>query len=175
MPTVKKEAKVEELAEKVQNAKIMILTDTRGLTVSQIQGIRTDLRKLNAEFNVAKNTLTKLAVKKGGAGATLDLDAIFAGPTTVAFAYGDETSPAKVLKKFASDIESFDIKGAIFQGTFLTREQVEELATLPSKEALLGKLVGMLNSPLYGLLNVAQAKQRELLYALKAVAATKTS
>lgn len=175
MPTAKKEQTVGELAEKFSNATITIVTSTRGLTVSNLQTVRSKMREQNIEYTVAKNTLSSIALTQAGVANTLNPEEIFAGPTTLAFSYEDEVTPAKLLKNFAKDFELLEIKGAIYNGTYLTANQVTELADMPSKEQLLGKFVGMLQSPLYGLLNVAQGKQRELLYALKAIADNKAA
>ena len=172
MPTQKKEQSVKELEKKVKNSKIMVLTDHRGLSVSELKDLRNELYKYNVEYSITKNTLVKIAVKNSGIDG-INSDTIFAGPTAIAFGYDDEVAPAKILNQFAKSLENLEIKGAIYNNSFLSKEKVEELASLPSKEILLGKLVGMLNSPLYGLLNIAQAKQRELLYALKAISGQK--
>ena len=172
MPTIKKEQTINGLEEKVKNSKIMVLTDYRGLSVSELNQLRSELSKNEIDYTITKNTLIRIAAKNFGLEG-FESESVFAGPTAIAFAYNDEVTPAKILKEFAAKLEKLHIKGAIYNNTFLTKDKVEELASLPSKETLLGKLVGMLNSPLYGLLNIAQAKQRELLYALKAIASNK--
>lgn len=172
MPNAKKEQLVQEIADKVAKATIMILTDYRGLSVEQLQKLRAQLRVHNIEYTVTKNSLTKIATTKAGLGQ-LDLQELFAGPTAIAFAYADEVSPAKVLKTFSQEQELLKIKGAIYHNSLLSKEQVLELALLPSRETILTQVVSMFRSPLYGLATAASAKQRDLLYALMSIAKQK--
>lgn len=173
MPTVKKVSIVDELAQKLAGAKILILTNATGIPVKQLQEIRRVCRKESIEYHIVKNTLAKLAAKK--AGIQVDLDAVLSSSSAIAFGMGDEITTAKILQGFTQNLEQLSIKGGIFNNQLLTAEQVSELATLPSREQLLAKLMGSIQSPLYGLFNVLQAKQRDLLYALKALAEKKAA
>ena len=97
------------------------------------------------EFTVAKNTLIKLAAKELGISG---VDEFLKGPTALAFSYDEPTDPAKVIKEFLKDFDKPSVKGMIFDGEIFASDQFDRVANLPSKEQLLSKLVGMLNSPM---------------------------
>ena len=97
------------------------------------------------EFTVAKNTLIKLAAKELGISG---VDEFLKGPTALAFSYDEPTDPAKVIKEFLKDFDKPSVKGMIFDGEIFASDQFDKVANLPSKEQLLSKLVGMLNSPM---------------------------
>jgi large subunit ribosomal protein L10 len=173
MPTVKKISVVDELAQKLAGSKILILTNATGVPVKQLQEIRRECRKDAIEYHVVKNTLAKLAAKR--AGIDIDLDSVLSTSSAIAFGMGDEITTAKIMQGFTKNLDQLSIKGGIFNNQLLTAKQVSELATLPSREQLLAKIMGGLQSPLYGLFNILQAKQRDLLYALKAIAEKKAA
>ncbi len=173
MPTQKKQVTVDDLASKLAEAKILILTSSSGLPVSQLQDIRRSCKKENIEYHVVKNTLAKLAAKK--AGISLDLDAVLSTSSAIAFGMGDEISAAKLVSNYAKSIEAFTIKGGVFENKLLSAEQIVSLATLPSREQLLAQIMGGLQSPLRKLMYGLQDKQRSLLYALKSLAEQKAT
>ena len=143
-----KKAEVEALAQKLKEAKSIVLADYRGLTVEQDTKLRRALREAGVEYKVIKNTIISFAVKNS------DLEGInkyLSGPTAMAISTTDPVAPSKVLAKFAKDNKQLEIKGGMVEGNIIDVAGVEELASTPSKEELLGRLIGSLQSSLYGL------------------------
>ena len=145
MPSVKNINSVKELSVKLDKAKAIYFTDYLGLDVVSITKIRKNFVEKDVEFTVAKNTLIKLAAKEVGISG---VDEFLEGPTAIAFGYEDPTDPARVIKEFLKDFDKPSVKGMIFDGEIFTSDQFDKIANLPSKEQLLSKLVGMLNSPM---------------------------
>jgi large subunit ribosomal protein L10 len=137
----KKQSEVEVYKEKFEKAKLVILADYRGINVSDVTKIRSDLRKSNTEYKVAKNTILKFAAK----GANLEeLTDLLEGPTAIAFSYDDYVEPAKVIYDYAKGSEFYKIKGGVMDGKVISVEEIERLAKLPSKEMLLTQLATVL-------------------------------
>ena len=157
---------IAELAEKFRRQKIAIFSDFRGVSVAKSQALRRLLKKENAEYKVAKKTLFDRALVETGAGvATKDMK----GEIGVAFGYGDQVAPAKILSKFAKEIETFKILGGLLDGKLLSDKQVLALARLPSREVLLAQIVGAMAAPLRGLASVLQGNIRNLAFVLNQV------
>jgi large subunit ribosomal protein L10 len=151
MPSVKNINSVKELSVKLDKAKAIYFTDYLGLDVVSVTKLRKNFVEKGVEFTVAKNTLIKLAAKEVGISG---VDEFLEGPTAIAFGYDDPTSPARVIKEFLKDFDKPSVKGMIFDGEIFTSDQFDKIANLPSKEQLLSKLVGMLNSPMSKLSSV---------------------
>ena len=167
MPTKQqKEVFVEAVYEKMQSCKSAILADYRGLTVAAVTELRNKLRESNSDLKVAKNTLIKIAVDKIGIEG---LDPYLEGPTAIAFGYDDPVAPAKILSEFARTNKDLEIKGGVLEGRVITAEGVKSLASLPSREVLLAKVLGGMQAPLYGFANVLQGNIRNFVYVLEAV------
>ena len=132
-----KSAIVAELHESFNRAKFAVVTDYCGLTVSEIQQIRIELRKCDSEIRVAKNTLLKRAVTETDS-ALLSDD--FTGTTAVVMAYGDPVAPAKALAKFAEDYKKFQIRSAALEGERLNADQLIALSKLPAKGSFVGSI-----------------------------------
>ena len=145
MPSVKNINSVKELSVKLDKAKAIYFTDYLGLDVVSVTKLRKNFVEKDVEFTVAKNTLIKLAAKEVGISG---VDKFLEGPTAIAFGYEDPTDPARVIKEFLKDFDKPSVKGMIFDGEIFTSDQFDKIANLPSKEQLLSKLVGMLNSPM---------------------------
>ena len=145
MPSVKNINSVKELSVKLDKAKAIYFTDYLGLDVVSVTKLRKNFVEKDVEFTVAKNTLIKLAAKEVGISG---VDEFLEGPTAIAFGYEDPTDPARVIKEFLKDFDKPSVKGMIFEGEIFTSDQFDKIANLPSKEQLLSKLVGMLNSPM---------------------------
>lgn len=157
---------VNELKEKIDNAKSVVFTEYHGLTAAQISELRSKLRDLGAEATVAKNTLLTLAVD------SKDVD--LTGPTMTVFSYEDPVSSLKVLFEFNEEHEELPvIKAGIFEGEYLEYSALETLSKLPSREELLGQVVGGLKSPINGFVGVLGGVQRNFVYALAEIAKTK--
>lgn len=133
---------VAELAEQFRSATGVVLTDYRGLTVSQLQELRRCLSG-SAKYAIVKNTLTKLAVDQAG---VPELSNLLVGPSAVAFVTGDVVEAAKGLKKFAKEHPALVLKGGHFEGRALTAQEVSALAELESRDVLLAKLAGAMKA-----------------------------
>lgn len=166
MARPEKEAIVREIKEKFNTSKSVILADYRGLSVTEVTELRKKLREAGVDYRVVKNTLTSRAAKA----ANIDgLDQFLSGPTALAFSGNDVVMPAKILNDFAKDHKMLELKGGILEGKVIDLAAVKELASLPSREALLGQLAGMFNSPMRGLVTVLSGPLRNLAYAIEAV------
>ncbi len=160
MPSVKNINSVKELSVKLDKAKAIYFTDYLGLDVVSVTKLRKNFVEKDVEFTVAKNTLIKLAAKEVGISG---IDEFLEGPTAIAFGYEDPTGPARVIKEFLKDFDKPSVKGMIFDGEIFTSDQFDKIANLPSKEQLLSKLVGMLNSPMSKLSSVLNSSVSGLL------------
>jgi large subunit ribosomal protein L10 len=166
MARPEKEAKVSEVQQKFTMSKSVILADYRGLNVMEVTELRKKLREAGVEYRVVKNTLTSRAAKA----ANIDgLDQFLSGPTALAFGIDDVVAPAKILADFAKDHKKLELKGGVLEGKVIDLDAVKQLANLPSREALLGQLAGMLQAPMRGLVTVLSGPLRNLTYAVEAV------
>jgi large subunit ribosomal protein L10 len=139
-----KQLAVSEVAEKLKNSKCTIVTDYRGLNVSQVTQLRKSLREAGVEFTVLKNSLTRRAT----ANADLtELDQYLTGPTAIAFSTGDIVAPAKILTEFAKKNDKMSVKAGVVEGRVVGNDQIKALAELPSKEGLLSMLLSVLQAP----------------------------
>lgn len=146
----KKQA-VAQIVEALKSAQAGVLVDYRGLTVEQDTNLRNELRKGNVQYFVAKNTLIRFAAKEVG----LDnLDEILHGPTALAVCADDPIAPAKILADFAKKNEKLELKSGFMDGKVMTLDEVKTLANTPSKETLIAKMMGSLNSPVSGLVRL---------------------
>jgi large subunit ribosomal protein L10 len=166
-----KERVVAELTERLRTSETLIVADYRGLTVTDIDKLRTDLLTHGARFSVVKNTLTRRAAEAAG---TTELLALLDGPTAIAFleSEGDPVAVAKALNE-ASKAEVLTIKGGVLEGTTMTAESVKELASLPAADTLRAQVVGaivsplttvvmLLSAPLHDLVGLIDARIRQL-------------
>ena len=140
-----KEAKVAEIKEKLEKAQGVALANYQGLTVEEDTMLRKSLREAGVEYKVYKNTLVTLAANELGLG---DLVQYLEGPVSIAFGYEDATAPARVLNNFAKDHKKLELKAGIVDGIVYDKAGVEKLATIPSKEVLIAKLLGSFKAPL---------------------------
>ena len=136
-----KEQEVNELVAKIKDAKIVLLTDYRGITVDSVTGLRADLRKASTEYKVIKNNITRRALEKAG---YTGLDASLEGPTAVVINNEDYLDTAKTIYEFTKANDFYKIKAGIIDGKVMTAEEIITLAKLPSKETLIGMLAGAL-------------------------------
>ena len=135
---------VDEISEKIKNAHAAVLVDHRGLTVEQDTQLRRQLREAGVTYKVYKNTMMKRAFEGTD---FAELDRHLDGPSALALADEDVTAPARVLVKFAKTADKLEIKGAIIEGSYYDVKGIEELANVPSREELLGRLFGSWKSP----------------------------
>lgn len=161
MPTLKKGAEIDLLVDRLERSQLTIVADYRGLTVSQLQGFRATLRSTESEFRVAKNTLVRIAAERVGIEG---LESHLEGPTAVLFAFGDIVAPAKAVSDFARTSRILQVKVGVMNGQVVGPSDIEAISTLPPREELLGKLVGMLASPMVRTVGVLSGPARSVAY-----------
>ena len=154
-----KAQKVNEIKEKMQSAKSLVLVNYQGINVEQDTELRSTLRKNNVEYRVYKNTMVTRAAQELGIEG---LDKYLEGPVSMAFGYDDETTAAKLIADFSKASKKLEIKGGYVDGNVYDAELMNQLAKIPSKEVLIGKFLGSIKSPL-----------SKLVYLLNAVAESK--
>ena len=132
---------VDELAEKIKEAKVVLLTDYRGINVEDVTGLRAKLRGANTEYKVIKNNITRRALDKCGFNS---LDNELEGPTAIILGYNDYLETSKIIYEYAKENEFYKIKGGIIDGRVVSTEEIITLAKLPSKETLISMLAGAL-------------------------------
>ena len=156
-----KEKVVTDLTEKLRGAETMIVADYRGLTMPQIDALRTKLVANGAKFTVVKNTLTRRAAEAAGADALL---ALLEGPSAIAFveAEGDAVAVAKALADSARDTKVLEIKGGVMQGRVITGDDVDALAKLPPLDVLRGQVIGAIIAPLNAIAGLVNAPFQNL-------------
>ena len=158
-----KSEKIDELAAKVERAKTITFADYRGLSAEKIADLRRKIKSQGGEMIVTKNTLVLRALAKHGLKVDIsDLE----GPTATIFAYEDEIAPIKEIAESAKTAELPKFKLGFFGSDLLDIATLEQLAKLPSKNVLQGKLVGTLSSPIYGIVTVLGANLNNLVRAL---------
>jgi large subunit ribosomal protein L10 len=169
MPVTKaKKAEIlSELNEKFKKAKAVYFSKNKGLPVKKITDLRKKLHKEGIELAVAKKTLIRLAIKTNNLPELPD--EVLDGAVSAAFGYDDVVAPARLLYEFSKDNENLELLGALVEGRMILQAEAKQLATLPPREQLLGKLVGSMKSPLYGLHGTLSGVLRKFVYGLKAV------
>ena len=161
-----KSEKIDEIKAKLDKAQVAIVTEYKGLSVEEITNLRRVLQKDGGDYMVTKNTLAKIAVK----GTDFEvLTETFKGPIALAFGFEDQVSPAKAVAKFIKDTKKGVILGAALDGKLLSADETEALAKLPSKEELIAKILGSINSPASGIANSVNAVMAQLTRAMAAV------
>lgn len=159
-----KEQLLSKLDQQLENMKSAIIVQYKGLKVADSSELRKILREKGAEFNVTKNSLVRIALKKHG----IEIDeGIFKKPVAIAFAFEDEAAPAKEIALFAKQHEVLEILGGILNKQYLDEETAKRLSLLPTKDELRGRLVGVLTAPLTGLNNIFAGNLRGMINALK--------
>lgn len=171
-----KEAVVSEIEEKIENSTSMVIVDYRGLSVSDVTELRNKFRENDVDYKVYKNTLARRAFENLGHDEVLDF---LTGPNAIAFSRSDATASAKITTEFAKENKNLEIKAGMLDGRLLDPEGVNRLAKIPSREELIGKLVGSLSSPISNLVNTAQqmihSPLRDLAYIAETLAERKES
>ncbi len=167
MPTAEKTETVSGLARKMAQAEAIFLADFHGVDVAAVTRLRRSLRGAGVEYQVVKNRLAKRAASDAGLEG---LEQYLEGPTAMAFAHDDPVAPAKILQEFIDRGGKLAIKTGLVDGQILTAEAVAQLAKLPSREGLIGQVVGSVQAPLYGLSAVLNGLLRSLVAALSAIA-----
>lgn len=166
--TAEKTAVVEAMQEKLTSAKGAVFVGFHGLTVADVTKLRRKFLAANVEYKVVKNTLTRIAAQQAGFEG---LGEFMEGPTALAVSMEDAVAPAKVLKDFIKETktEALEVKVGLVEGKVIDAAGVDELASLPSREELLAKLLGSMMAPVSGTVNVLQGTIRNMVYVLDAV------
>lgn len=150
MPNAKvlseKQAIVEALSERIKSASAGVFVDYKGITVEQDTALRTDMRKEGIDYSVVKNTLVRFAINNAGYNG---LDSVLNGTTSLATSVGDPIAPFRILNDYSKKLnDKFNIKAAFMDGQILTDAEIQELASLPSKEALISVVLGTMLAPI---------------------------
>ena len=148
----------------------VVLVEYKGLTVAELEGLRSNLKDADTEFKIVKNTLLKIAAKDTEVEQLSDL---LAGPTAIAVCESDPAAAAKVFVKTAKDMPSLVIKGGIVEGNVVGVDEITAISKLPSRLDMMAQLLGALSSPMSNLLGSLKQMQAKLLYALEAIKDTK--
>lgn len=165
-PRPEKVAVVAEVAEKMSNAQAVLVTEYRGMKVSQLGQLRRELRASGTEYKVYKNTLARRAAHETGLGG---LEDHLVGPTALAFVNGDVAGAAKALRDLARTNPLLVLKGGALGGKTLSAADVQALADLPSREVLLAQLAGAFQAPMAKMAGLLAAVPRNFAYGLKAL------
>ncbi|EFI41459.1 MULTISPECIES: 50S ribosomal protein L10 [Peptoniphilus] len=163
---------VDEIKEKIEAAKSIVLVNYRGLNVEEVTELRTKYRAANVDYKVYKNTMMRRAFEELGFDGVLEF---LKGPSAVAFSMEDPVSAAKISSEFAKDHEELEIKSGIVDGKVITVKEIDDLAKLPPKEVLIAQVLGGLNAPIQGLVNVLNGNIRGLAVVLQAIADKKSN
>jgi len=161
---------VDELKEKIARSNLVVISDYLGYTVKDLTALRRKLRAADAELCVVKNTLIERAV---GAAGYDDLKGHLKGPTVVLLGYKDSVAPLKVLVNFIKEAEKGEVRIGVVDKKVFSQKDLTAISKLPARDVLLGKVVGGLQAPIYGLVNVLEGPIRKLAYVLDAIKAKK--
>lgn len=167
MTRKEKEQSVQEIAALLKGAKTVVFTQYQGTTVKNMRSLRKKLFDSKVDFLVARKTLIRIAAKQVGF-EEIPND-FMQGPIGLAVSAVDQIAPAKVLFEFGKEAETIKIVGALFEGKFISAADTKAIATLPGREVLLGKLVGLLKSPIAGFHGVLHSLLRAFVYTLSEV------
>jgi large subunit ribosomal protein L10 len=165
-----KSAEVSALVDRIGNASNAFLIDFKGITVPQVTELRKQVRETKSGYVVVKNTLALIALKDS---PIIGMKEQFTGPTAIAFNATDAVILAKALTKFAKDVPAMRFKGAMMNGQVVPTEQIQAIASLPSRPELISKLLYVLQSPIRGLAVVLQANIRNLAVVIDQIAKQK--
>jgi large subunit ribosomal protein L10 len=149
-----KRAAVAEIAEQIRGSEAIFAVDYRGISVPQAAELRTRLRDADATFRIVKNTLTERAADEADAGT---LKALLEGPTALTFVHGDAALAAKAISGFARETDALAFKGGLLDGEPLDADQILAISRLPARDVLFGQLVGVVASPITGVVRTLNA------------------
>lgn len=148
-----KQVIIDEIKDKFERAESAVVIDYMGITVAEADGMRKKLREANVDYTVYKNTLVKRAI----AGTEYEVLAdILEGPSGFAFSYDDATAPARVLNESIKAYNKMEFKGGIVEGTYYDKDSIKQIASIPSRETLISKFMGSIQSPITNFARVLQ-------------------
>lgn len=142
---------VQEISEQIKDAQSVVLVDYRGLTVEEDTRLRKQLREAGIIYKVYKNTLMNFAFQGTDCES---MSSLLDGPNAIAVSKEDATAPARILAKFAKDAPALELKAGVVEGTFYDQDGIKAISSIPSRDELLGKLLGSLQSPITNLARV---------------------
>ena len=164
-----KEQAVAQLSQDLGRIKLAVMTDYRGLTVPEVEELRSTLREQGMAYRVTKNTLLRIAAGNNEALKSLDTSS-FTGPMALALGFDDEVAPARVIFQYAKAHDALEIVGAITgDGQVLSAADVKALANLPTREQLIAQVVGTIAAPLTGFVGVMAGNVRSIINVLNAL------
>jgi large subunit ribosomal protein L10 len=172
MNRTEKEQIVQELAQRLTDTQATFLADYRGINVEQATQLRRELTQVGVEYRVVKNSLLKLASQDTPAEP---LQSYCTGPTAIALSGADPVAPAKILSKFAKEIDAFELKAGVLSGKLLSVAEIGALAALPSREELLAKALSSMNAPITNFVGTMAAIPRSLVQVLNAIGENKAA
>ncbi|MBF0499133.1 MAG: 50S ribosomal protein L10 [Candidatus Riflebacteria bacterium] len=162
----KKNAYIAEFTEKLNKAKVVVLSSVEGVDVEQMNTLRKNIRGIGDECRVVKNTLVARALD----GIHHETLAPFlTGSTLMTFGYSDQVAPVKVLFDFADKVKKFTFKSGMLGHKLLTVKELEQLSRLPSRPVLLSMMLSVMQGPMRNMVSVTQGPIRKLVYALSAI------
>lgn len=162
----RKEAVIAEIREKLEASDAAVLTEYRGLTVSELADLRAALREAGTEYKVFKNTLARRAAQESGRTELLEM---FEGPVAIAFVTGDAVPAAKALVQFGKRAPTLVVKGGLLGDRAITAENIRALSQVPPREVLLAMIAGAFQAPLVKTAGLLSGVQRKLAYAVQAL------
>jgi len=172
MPKASKSGTISEIKDKLTESAGIIMADYRGLSVKEMQELRSHVGESGAQMKVYKNTLTEIALREV---AMPSMDELLSGPTAFIFVKADPVDPAKALTEFAKKHSALQIKGGFIQSALVDAAGIATIASLPSREELLAKLMGTMVNPVRGFMSMANAPAGALARVMKAVADQKAA
>ncbi len=173
MPNNKNVELLKNIQEKVAKSKSILLSDFKGVNSKDLTSFREDIRSKGGEVFVSKNTLLKIALK-GMEGEEKASDSL-AGQTVAVVAYDDPISTIKAFFDFAKKVENLKAKGGFFESKFVDEKGLIEISKLPSKEELIGRLIGSMNSPVYKFVNTLNQSKSKIVYVLSSISSQKNN
>lgn len=172
MPNIQNQETLVRIKEELAGVNAMWVVDYRGLTVKEIQTLRNNIREADAGMKVYKNTLMHIALEEL---ELPNLDAVLEGPSAFVFAGEDPVASAKALKDFAKKNKNLIVKGGMMDGLFVDAAQVDAIASLPSREELIAKLLGTISNPLVKTVRVLNGPMEAFARCVSAIADQKTA
>ena len=141
---VEKQVVIDEIKDKFERAESAVVIDYMGITVDEANAMRSKLREANVDYTVYKNTLVKRAVDGTDYAAIAD---VLEGPSAFAFSYDDATAPARVLNEAIKEFKKMEFKGGFVEGDYYDKDAITQIASIPSRDALISKFMGSIQSP----------------------------
>lgn len=142
---IEKQAIIDEIKDKFERAESAVVIDYMGITVAQADAMRKKLREANVDYNVYKNTLVKRAIDGTDYAPMAE---VLEGPSALAFSYDDATAPARVLNDAIKEFKKMEFKGGFVEGEYYDKEAIAQIASIPSREVLISKFMGSIQSPI---------------------------